>query len=82
MTRFTCLNCGKTGESIQGNKQFCDRQCWGQHYRKSGAMPRADIQLCLHNSGIECSGGDCYICGWHPDVAAARKAELVGGQNE
>lgn len=79
MKQFTCVNCGKTGTSVRADKQFCNKRCYSQYYQRHGTKPMNNFQLCLHNTGVECSGGDCYTCGWHPDVAAARKAELVGG---
>lgn len=76
MKQFTCLNCGTTGNCERADKQFCSKRCYHQYHRNHEVKPKNYILPCLHNEGVECSGGDCSTCGWHPDVAAARKAEL------
>lgn len=77
MRQFTCLNCGKTGSGVRSDKLFCNKRCYGQYSRKNGVVPKLDVKLCSHNAGVECNGGDCSTCGWHPDVAAARKAAIM-----
>lgn len=77
MKQFTCLNCGKKGRTNRSNQRFCDSHC-RQIYHDKQRRPAAEFEKCRFNKGVECSGGDCSTCGWNPDVAEARKAELVG----
>lgn len=34
-------------------------------------------RICWYNTAIMCDSEECYRCGWHPEVAAARKEKLM-----
>ena len=38
-------------------------------------------RICEYNTAIMCDSEECYHCGWHPDVAGARKKKLLDAAN-
>lgn len=74
---FTCLNCGKRGQTNRNNQRYCDEHC-RQVYHDKQRRPAAPFQKCQFNEGVMCQGGDCSACGWNPDVAKKRMLGRFG----
>ena len=72
-----CLNCNKLFVPKQDKSRFCCTKCHKAYYQQ-GYNKAKRGEVCEYNAAVICVKKACSTCGWHPDVAAARKAELVG----
>lgn len=78
MRIITCKNCGKK-VVVKGlyEKLYCNGQCGSAYrYRQRAAQRMEPEKKCPMNEGITCGGGDCFRCGWNPEVEKARKEKL------
>lgn len=72
---YTCLYCGKSGETSWVNKRYCDSVCRAR-YRENVRQPHAVYIPCQYNAGVDCSGGNCFKCGWNPEVEQKRREKM------
>lgn len=72
---FTCLFCGKSGETNRREQKYCGTAC-RQRYRRNVRRPQLEFTPCPYNAGVDCRGDNCFKCGWNPEVEQKRREKM------
>lgn len=79
MHKYTCIVCGKQGESQTLGRSYCSGRCRAAARRRRLKETETETeQQCRFNEGVACNGGDCSACGWNKEVSDRRLEAFLG----
>lgn len=73
-----CKECGISYETTNKKKIFCSKACAMRSCHRKHNI-RGVKNPCKYVKEVNCTDGNCAICGWNPQVEKQRKAVLGCG---
>lgn len=73
--RIQCKGCGKYFTAKSEYRKFCDAACYDRFHKIKNAPIPTEV-ACRFSDGVVCDKQECEKCGWNPEVAERRVAQI------